>query len=419
MKKYFSRSIIAFLLALTFVFLSSCTNTEDISNNSETTAATTIATIAAPDTPPLEVPFKISSVTRQDNTRSVIMWNFEEGYTYNVYRSTNPRGTFSMIGTSDVGSFMDDRTDTTTNYYYKVEKVKIGEVQGEFSAPVKIGYKAQNVTRVHTIMYHNVISDADIEAGEPFDGYYTIKVEEFEEDLIWLRDNGYNTITSEDLWMYMNGELTLPEKPVIISIDDGDHGIYRNVYPLLREYGMKADFNVVCEWIDESTKLVEDGDTTIVRFCTWDELKEMDESGIINVCSHTYGLHKNPEDGRLGVMINDGESESDYAAAMAGDYGKVLETLGKIKADPLYTMAYPGSVRNILTDRIILGSTNYQILMAGPKARGTNANYFVDGCDFETQYVVMSRPCRYHRKSISYYIQSNEKIDGNLGIDID
>ena len=267
-------------------------------------------------------------------------------------------------------------------------------------------------------MYHNVVSDEDIRNGDFFDANYTIKSSEFESDLIWLRDNGYNTITSKDLWLYLNGEGSLPENALIISIDDGDHGIYRNVWPLLKKYNMKADFNVVCEWIDKSTADVNNGSDAINRFCTWSELEEMEKSGYINVCSHSYAMHKNISDGRLGVMINDGERELDYIAAISADYGKVLETLGKIKEGPIYTMVYPGSVRNDLTDRVLLTSTSYQILMAGERSRGTNANYFVEGCDFETQYVVLSRPCRYHNKPISRYIEFSERADANLGIKI-
>ena len=441
MKTKFFRSILALLLALMFVFLVSC----DITNNATSsiteaettfsTTATTITTTTSPTSPTEpnepaepngegadpsinEVKFEITSVTRQDNTRSVITWTYEDGYTYNVYRSVNPNAVFTLIGVSDCGSFMDVRTNMSLRYYYKIEKVKIGEVRGEFTEHARTGYNAQKVTRVHTIMYHNVVSNADIANGDSFDANYTIKDTEFEADLIWLRDNGYNTITSKELWLYLKGEGTLPEKPVIISIDDGDHGIYRNVWPLLKKYNMKADFNVICERIDKSTADVKAGSTSINRSCTWDELKEMEDSGYINVCSHTYGLHKNISDGRLGVMINSGESEIEYAAVIAEDYGKVLDSLGKIKDVPLYIMVYPGSVRNDLTDRVMFENTSYELLFAGERARGTNANYFVEGCDFETQYRVLSRPCRYHNKPISQYITYSERADTNMGIKV-
>lgn len=430
MKSRFIKSVLLVLLSVACIFLAACDATSENDTPSTTTAVTTAATtvvttvLEIPDETPDENPDEIvvvpnpviKSVTRQDNTRTVIMWDYKEGCTYKIYRSGSLDGDYYLIGNSDVGSYLDPTSVMYGPYYYKIEEIKSGETTGKFSDVAKTGFNAQNVTQVHVIMYHNVISDADIANGASFDGFYTIKYEEFRSDLIWLRDNGYNTITSKDLWLYMNGETTLPEKPVILSFDDGHNSIYRNVWPLLRGFGMKADFNVICANIDHATAAVNAGSNSMSRPCTWDELEEMEKSGVINVCSHSYDLHKNLEDGRLGVMINDDESEEDYIEAMTEDYQKVLDSLGKIKEDPIYTFVYPGSVRSRVTDRVF-ESVGYQILMAGPKARGTNANYFVDGCDFETQYILMSRPCRYHNKPISGYIAANDSGDAALGIE--
>lgn len=54
---------------------------------------------------------------------------------------------------------------------------------------------------------------------------YSLDPADFEADLQYFRDNGYTTITSEDLLAYINGEKPLPDKALIISIDDGTQGV--------------------------------------------------------------------------------------------------------------------------------------------------------------------------------------------------
>ena len=98
-------------------------------------------------------------------------------------------------------------------------------------------------------MYHNFVSEADIKNGVEFEEY-SILPKDFEEDLLWLKNNGYITITSDDLLRHLEGKKSIPHKAVIISIDDGSWGVYKNAWPLLKKYNMKADFNVIGAQID-------------------------------------------------------------------------------------------------------------------------------------------------------------------------
>ena len=91
--------------------------------------------------------------------------------------------------------------------------------------------------KVSVIMYHNFVTEADVKSGVEFDEY-SVNPQDFEQDLIWLRDNGYTTITSDDLLRHLEGKKSLPHKAVIISIDDGSWGVYTNAYPLLKKYNI-------------------------------------------------------------------------------------------------------------------------------------------------------------------------------------
>ncbi|MBI5021918.1 MAG: polysaccharide deacetylase family protein [Ignavibacteriales bacterium] len=62
----------------------------------------------------------------------------------------------------------------------------------------------------------------------------------FRSQMRFLDRWGFTTITFEDYRLFLNGELNLPQKPIIITFDDGYEEIYTNVLPVMREFGMKG-----------------------------------------------------------------------------------------------------------------------------------------------------------------------------------
>ena len=78
----------------------------------------------------------------------------------------------------------------------------------------------------------------------------------FRQQLDYLRDNGYKTLTIDEFAKWMYGEITLPEKSVLITIDDGAMGTSKingnKLIPLLEEYKMHATLFLITEWWDKS-----------------------------------------------------------------------------------------------------------------------------------------------------------------------
>ena len=68
----------------------------------------------------------------------------------------------------------------------------------------------------------------------------------------------------------------LPEKPVIITFDDGYADNYENAYPILKKYGFKATIFLIYDFTN-----------TYPNYLTWDQIAEMKESGLIRFESHT------------------------------------------------------------------------------------------------------------------------------------
>lgn len=358
----------------------------------------------------------------QDPNNIVLLWNNSANCEYSIYRSNSASNDFEYIGRSLTGSFRDATVTYPNEYYYIIKEKNLKTQQVISPDPICAMVAPNEVDSVSVIMYHNFVSEADIENGIEFEEY-SISPADFEQDLIWLKENGYVTITSAELLYALENKEPLPQKAVILSIDDGSWGVYTNAWPLLKKHGMKADFNVIGERIDDTWELLhspsgETRDGESAPFCTWEELIEMQSSGEINLCSHTYGLHRYNKEKRVGMSMMENESPEEFAQVVKEDYNLVLSSLGGWTGIMPETVAYPYSKRSTLGDQIVLENTGYKILMAGEGARGTAGNYFVRGCDFSNQFTLMSRPCRMDGTPISVYLERIQEKDARNGVNI-
>ena len=104
----------------------------------------------------------------------------------------------------------------------------------------------------------------------------TITSEQFAAQMQYLKDAGYTTITVADMLAAWDGKATLPEKPIIITFDDGYMDNYRHAFPILQQHGFKATIFVVTDYIN-----------TYPNYLTWDDAYAMQQSGLIEIESHT------------------------------------------------------------------------------------------------------------------------------------
>ncbi|MDI6802824.1 MAG: polysaccharide deacetylase family protein [Bacteroidota bacterium] len=94
-----------------------------------------------------------------------------------------------------------------------------------------------NSNKIKVLMYHIVTDDKSFCSKNR---NIAVHVSEFRNQMKFLDRCGFVTITFEDYLLYMNGELNLPKKPIILSFDDGFADVHQYAFPILQEFGMRA-----------------------------------------------------------------------------------------------------------------------------------------------------------------------------------
>ena len=119
--------------------------------------------------------------------------------------------------------------------------------------------------------------------------YHAVDPGPFEQDLDFLRTNGYTTITADALLDHMKRQDDAPESAVVLTFDDGPVNLYEVVYPLLERFDMCAfAFIAPCFHAENEAELVTGAFVGESRSCTWPEIRTMHESGRLDVQSHTF-----------------------------------------------------------------------------------------------------------------------------------
>jgi len=97
----------------------------------------------------------------------------------------------------------------------------------------------------------------------------------FRKQVKFFVDNGYNIVGPDKVIAYMTKKEKMPAKTVAITIDDGDYSFYEKGYPVLKEYNVPAVLFMPTDRIG------------LPGYVGWKELREMSDSGLITIGSHT------------------------------------------------------------------------------------------------------------------------------------
>ncbi|WP_342558804.1 polysaccharide deacetylase family protein [Metasolibacillus sp. FSL K6-0083] len=224
---------------------------------------------------------KKEKVSKEYKSKKIIIIN--ENTT--VYEKASPKAkSIAVIAKNQ-------RYPIVSNHYFNWYKVKIGG---------KIGYIHKENTEkdkgIPVLMYHHLLPDA---LNKKFRDISAVtSVENFEAQMKWLSDNGYQTILLQDLEQFLNKEINLPGKVVAITFDDGLKSNYLYGHPILKKYNFQATEFLITSRIhlDKTPDFTPDAIQTL----SITEVEAMKD--IFDLQSHTHNLHA-AENGKSHVLL--------------------------------------------------------------------------------------------------------------------
>ena len=152
----------------------------------------------------------------------------------------------------------------------------------------------------------------------------TLHVDQFREQMEYLHNQGYNTITLAQLYDYLENGTELPNKPIVITFVDGYLDNYKNVLPILKEYNMKATLFMISDAANTP------------GFVSTEQMHQM-EAGGFDIQGHT-NHHK--------ILTKIAPTE--LPDALLG--GKT--SLEGILGEPIEYLAYPGGFNDMLVQYV-------------------------------------------------------------------
>ncbi len=202
------------------------------------------------------------------------------------------------------------------------------------------------------LMYHHMLKE------ESRHGSYVVSPEEFERDLIYIKEKKYTTVTLKQVEEYVTLGTPLPEKPILITFDDGYESTYAYAFPLLKKYNMTAVISIIGKYTD-----LYSGDVTksvSYAHANWEELKEMQDSGVFEVGNHTYELHQ--VSNRKGIRKLESETDEQYRQLLFSDIGSLNNEIEQELGTQAMVFAYPFGAFSKTTDDI-LKEMGFQVVL--------------------------------------------------------
>ena len=148
---------------------------------------------------------------------------------------------------------------------------------------------------VTALVYHDVVQtpSADDEAD-------TVSTKALTEQLSWMQAQGYRFMTQDEFLQARKGRAAYPAKPALLTFDDGYVSFYTQAYPVLRTLNIPATVALVGSWLAPVGNAMVQWDTRQApreKFLSKQQLREMTASGLVDIASHSYDLHR-------GVLAN-------------------------------------------------------------------------------------------------------------------
>lgn len=266
--------------------------------------------------------------------------NTEPRYFYDVYHHRNSVGTMALARMfGDTGTYVPD------DFGFYVTAANVEERIAGYTARTETG--KTNDREVTVLMYHHIGDDTYNSA--------VISEEAFRSQLEALLAAGYEAVTFDDLIAFVDKGTPLPDKPLVITFDDGYASNIEIAAPILAEYGMCTTVNIIGVSVGDS--YYKDTGTAIIPHFSFEDALPWVEAGVIQIHSHSYDMHMHEkldtENYRFGVKQKADEGEVDYIEAFRQDFKASAAAIEDAFGTEITVYAYPYGFYNDLTEVLL------------------------------------------------------------------
>ena len=206
---------------------------------------------------------------------------------------------FALVGEITDGETCEFEIDAFTHdkpYQFRVAAYGYNSLtknknEGEPSEAVDVIYDtSQSAQKIPVLTYHELIPE-----GYPVHSSLTVPADLFEQQMDYLKDEGFTTLSMDEFYQWYQGKLEVPVKSCVVTFDDGADNVYYLGYPILKENGQKATVYCIGHHLEENGGVTapytpEDG---VQRRFAKDVMEEVRaEYPDLAFESHTYNMHK-------------------------------------------------------------------------------------------------------------------------------
>jgi biofilm PGA synthesis lipoprotein PgaB len=210
------------------------------------------------------------------------------------------------------------------------------------------------------LSYHEIANRGD--AVVPL---YAVTPTDFVRQMDWLRNHGFHFVSISDVLAAREGRTPLPEKAVLVTFDDAYQSVVDHAWPVLKAFRIPAVVNVVGGWLEAKGTVNFDGkELPRAKLASWRALRELAESGLVEIGSHSFDLHRgipgNPQGNLQPAGTTRGwladrsryETEPEYRRRIEADLGRNAKLIRKHTGRSPRVIAWPYGRYNATTRRI-------------------------------------------------------------------
>lgn len=234
----------------------------------------------------------------------------------------------------------------------------------------QVPQEQENATYIPVLMYHNFWNEQyplptkeelGIPGYDPQTAPANLYAGKFEQQMQWLYENGWQTITLDEFYEWVQGKRVVPPKSFVITIDDGYKSVYTVAYPILKKYNYKATVFVVTSYMVAPNKKAN------FPHMTAQEMAKA--SDVFTYGSHTHDLHM-VKNGKsllfytpLSVIKQDIEKSRNllYTEYFAYPYGGYDGDIENIVREAGYKMAFTTGDRYAYVNQDIYAIRRFDI----------------------------------------------------------